>query len=118
MSESMWVFGLHAAHSALESHPDRVKEVVILKGRQDNRMSKLLDLVREQGLKFRLADKSEFDRILLKSELKEARHQGVLVMTICVGSACDSQRTRKDALGTSRCSACLGSIQASSRRTN
>lgn len=81
MSESMWVFGLHAAHSALEKHPERIKEVVILKGRQDNRMTKLLDLVRERGLKFRLAGKDEFDRILLKQELRDVRHQGVLLFT-------------------------------------
>jgi 23S rRNA (guanosine2251-2'-O)-methyltransferase len=77
----MWVFGLHAAHSALEKHPERIKEVVILKGRQDSRMTKLLDLVREQGLKFRLAGKDEFDRILLKQELRDVRHQGVLLFT-------------------------------------
>jgi 23S rRNA (guanosine2251-2'-O)-methyltransferase len=77
----MWVFGLHAAHSALEKHPERIKEVVILKGRQDSRMTKLLDLVRERGLKFRLAGKDEFDRILLKQELRDVRHQGVLLFT-------------------------------------
>jgi len=82
MSDSMWVYGLHAAHSALETHPDRIKEVVMLKGRQDNRMNKLLDAVREQGLRFRLATKEEFDRILQREELRDARHQGVLLLTL------------------------------------
>ncbi|TXR54114.1 23S rRNA (guanosine(2251)-2'-O)-methyltransferase RlmB [Reinekea thalattae] len=82
MSESMWVFGLHAANSALEAHPDRVREVVLLKGRQDNRMNKLLDLVREQGVRFRLVDRASFDRILQKQQLTDARHQGVLLQTI------------------------------------
>lgn len=80
MSESMWVFGLHAAQSAIEQHPDRIKEVVLLKGRQDNRMNKLLDIVREQGVKFRLASKEEFDRNLQKQELTGSRHQGVMVL--------------------------------------
>lgn len=81
MSESLWIFGLHAAHSALENHPERIKEVVILKGRQDNRMNKLLDAVTEQGLKYRLASKDEFERILVKQDLKSVRHQGVLLFT-------------------------------------
>jgi 23S rRNA (guanosine2251-2'-O)-methyltransferase len=78
----MWVFGLHAAHSALEQNPDRVKEVVILKGRQDSRMGKLLDAAKEQGVKFRITSKEEFDRLIQKNELREARHQGVLVQTL------------------------------------
>lgn len=82
MSDSMWVFGLHAAHSALEANPDRIREVVLLKGRQDNRMSKLLDVVREQGVRFRLVDRESFERILQKQQLTDARHQGVLLQTI------------------------------------
>ena len=81
MAESLWIFGLHAAQSALEKHPERIKEVVILKGRQDNRMNKFLDAVTEQGFKFRLSSRDEFERILQKQELKNARHQGVLVYT-------------------------------------
>lgn len=82
MSESMWVFGLHAAQSALEAHPDRVREVVILKGRQDSRMSKLLDLAREQGVRFRLAERESFDRLLQKQQLSDARHQGVMLQMV------------------------------------
>jgi 23S rRNA (guanosine2251-2'-O)-methyltransferase len=82
MSDSMWVYGLHAAHSALETNPDRIREVVLLKGRQDNRMSRLLDVVREQGVRFRLVDRESFERILQKQQLTDARHQGVLLQTI------------------------------------
>jgi 23S rRNA (guanosine2251-2'-O)-methyltransferase len=78
----MWVFGLHAAQSAVETHPERIKEVVLLKGRQDNRMNRLLDLVRAQDVKFRLVNREDFDRILQKHELIEGRHQGVLVQTL------------------------------------
>ncbi len=82
MSESMWVFGLHAAQSALETHDDRVREVVILKGRQDNRMNRLLDLVREKGVRFRLVSREDFERILQKQELADSRHQGVLLQML------------------------------------
>lgn len=81
MSESLWIYGLHAAQSALEKHPERVKEAMILKGRQDNRMNALLDLVRAQGVKFRLSSRDEFERTLNKQGLKDVRHQGVLMLT-------------------------------------
>lgn len=81
MAESLWIYGLHAAQSAIENHPERVKEVVILKGRQDNRMNAFLDSVRNIGLKFRLSNREEFERILQKQELKNVRHQGVLLFT-------------------------------------
>lgn len=82
MSESMWVYGLHSAQSAVEQHPERVKEVMFLKGRHDNRMTLLLDAVRERGVRFRLVSKDEFDRTLSKNELSDARHQGVIVLTL------------------------------------
>lgn len=81
MSDSLWVFGLHAAASAVEQHPERIKEVLLLKGRQDKRMSALLDEIRAKGVRFRLLNKDEFDRTLSKQELRQARHQGVLVQT-------------------------------------
>ena len=81
MAESLWIFGLHAAHSAIEKHPERINNVYILKGRQDNRMNRLLDQVRAGGLKFQLAGREEFDRLLHKQGLKDIRHQGVLVQT-------------------------------------
>lgn len=81
MAEQFWIYGLHAAHSAIEKHPERIKDVYILKGRQDNRMNKFLDQVREQGLKFHLTAREEFERLLQKQNLKEIRHQGVLLQT-------------------------------------
>lgn len=77
----MWIYGLHAAQSAIEQHPERVKDVLLLKGRQDKRMSALLDQVRAHSIKFRLVDRETFERQLNKSELSGARHQGVLVLT-------------------------------------
>ncbi|MEJ2043419.1 MAG: 23S rRNA (guanosine(2251)-2'-O)-methyltransferase RlmB [Reinekea sp.] len=81
MAESFWIYGLHSAQSAIENHPERIKDVYILKGRQDNRMNAFLDQVRAQSLKFHLASREEFERLLQKQELKDIRHQGVLVQT-------------------------------------
>lgn len=81
MSESLWIYGLHAVFSALENHPERVKEVLLLKGRDDARMKKLLDQVTEVGVRYRLVARDEFDRTLHKQQLKDFRHQGVLALT-------------------------------------
>lgn len=86
MSESMWIYGIHAAQSALETHPDRIKEVVMLKGRKDNRMDRLLDAVRQKNVRFRLASREEFERIIQKQDLGEIRHQGVLLQTLAAPS--------------------------------
>lgn len=81
MSDVMWIYGFHAISAALVQHPDRVKEVVFLKGRNDKRIDQLLDEVNGVGVRFRFADKNSFDRTLQKQELQEARHQGVLALT-------------------------------------
>ncbi|EAR09599.1 23S rRNA (guanosine(2251)-2'-O)-methyltransferase RlmB [Reinekea blandensis] len=81
MSESLWIYGLHAVFSALDNHPERVKEVLLLKGRDDARMKKLLDQVTEVGVRYRLVSRDDFDRTLHKQQLKDIRHQGVLALT-------------------------------------
>lgn len=81
-SASQWLYGIHACQSALEQHPDRVRELLVLKGRQDQRIQRLIDLNREAGLKFRWVPRQEFDRLLHREGLSEARHQGVLLQTL------------------------------------
>lgn len=81
-SSSQWLYGIHACQSALEQHPDRVRELVVLKGRQDQRIQRLLDLSREAGVKFRWLPRQEFDRLVQRQELGEARHQGVLIQAL------------------------------------
>ncbi|WP_028669511.1 23S rRNA (guanosine(2251)-2'-O)-methyltransferase RlmB [Saccharospirillum impatiens] len=77
-----WVYGIHACQSALEQHPDRVREILFLKGRQDQRIQRLLDLAKDQGTRFRWLARDEFDRLLNRNEMQDARHQGVLVQTL------------------------------------
>lgn len=81
-SASQWVYGIHACQSALEHHPDRVREVIFLKGRQDQRIQRLMDLTKAAGLKFRWQTREEFERLLNRNEMSDARHQGVLVQTL------------------------------------
>lgn len=83
MSEpSQWIYGIHACQSALEHHADRVREVVFLKGRQDQRIQRLVEMTGERGLKSRWLNRAEFDRIVQREAGNEARHQGVLMLTL------------------------------------
>lgn len=79
---AQWVYGIHASQSALDHHPDRVREIVFLKGRQDQRIQRLLDLAKSSGLKYRWQSREEFDRLLNRQGLADVRHQGVLVQTL------------------------------------
>jgi len=79
---AQWVYGIHACQSALEHHPDRIREIIFLKGRQDQRIQRLLELAKASGLKFRWQTREEFDRLLNRQGLSDARHQGVLVQTL------------------------------------
>ncbi|GGX40658.1 23S rRNA (guanosine(2251)-2'-O)-methyltransferase RlmB [Saccharospirillum salsuginis] len=79
---AQWVYGIHACQSALEHHPDRIREIIFLKGRQDQRIQRLLELAKASGMKFRWQSREEFDRLLNRQGLSDARHQGVLVQTL------------------------------------
>lgn len=82
MANDQWVYGLHACHSALEHQPGRVRELVLLKGRQDKRIQALLDAARAGGIKFRWLERDAFERLLHQQQLGDARHQGALVQML------------------------------------
>lgn len=73
-------FGLHAVLSALESDAKRIQEIIILKDRKDQRIQKVIDAARQNATKIRFQPRLEFDRILKKQDIPEARHQGVLAL--------------------------------------
>ncbi len=67
-----WIFGLHAVRSALQQ-PDRVAELMIDGGRQDQRIREILDLAAGAGLQPRPTNADELERLA-----KGGRHQGVV----------------------------------------
>ena len=82
MSDVQWIYGLHACQSALENQADRVRELVLLKGRQDKRIQAVLDQARNSGIKFRWLERDAFERLVHQQQLGEARHQGVLIQML------------------------------------
>lgn len=71
-------FGLHAVLSVLEQDPKRVRDIIILKDRKDQRIQKVIDAARQQAIKIRFLPRTDFERLLKNAELTDARHQGVI----------------------------------------
>jgi 23S rRNA (guanosine2251-2'-O)-methyltransferase len=67
------VFGLHAVRTLLQRHADKVSQLLVLRGREDARMSEVLKLAREQQLKVEFRSAQELDQLA-----NGERHQGVL----------------------------------------
>tara|TARA_B100000446_G_scaffold34508_1_gene30123 strand:+ start:890 stop:1627 length:738 start_codon:yes stop_codon:yes gene_type:complete len=69
------VYGLHAVQALLKSAPHRVNEVLVLQGRQDQRLQKVLAAAQKADIKVRQASRKELDKI------GEGNHQGVVAMS-------------------------------------
>lgn len=68
------VYGLHAVQALLKSAPHRVNEVMVLQGRQDQRVQKVMAAAEKADIKVRQASRKELDK------LGEGNHQGVVAM--------------------------------------
>ncbi|WP_188149707.1 23S rRNA (guanosine(2251)-2'-O)-methyltransferase RlmB [Teredinibacter waterburyi] len=66
------VFGIHAVQSLLNAAPDRVQELVVSQGRQDQRLKNVLSLADTCGKPVRYLDRRDLD------ELCDGNHQGVI----------------------------------------
>ncbi len=69
------VYGLHAVQALLKSAPHRVNEVLVLQGRQDQRLQKVLVAAQKADIKVRQASRKELDKI------GEGNDQGVVAMS-------------------------------------
>lgn len=69
-----YIFGIHAATTTLNRDSKRVKGMWVQKGRNDNRMQKLLDLAAQQGVRMQWASRKELDDMV-----EGGVHQGVVV---------------------------------------
>ncbi|WP_298442075.1 23S rRNA (guanosine(2251)-2'-O)-methyltransferase RlmB [uncultured Ferrimonas sp.] len=71
------VFGLHAVEALLQRQPERVKELWLLKGREDERLQSIITLAAAFGVKPQLTSRKVLDD---KSE--STQHQGVLARCV------------------------------------
>lgn len=65
------VYGLHAVQSVLKSAPQRAQELLVLRGREDQRVQKVTQQVRALKLPVKLQTRAELDALC------EGNHQGV-----------------------------------------
>ena len=67
------IFGFHALDALLDTHPEKVLEVWMLKGRDDERLNGLQARLLEVGVKTQLANRTALD-----NKAKGGQHQGVV----------------------------------------
>lgn len=85
------VFGVHAVQTLLTEHPARVSRLVILKGRQDQKIQRLVELATQHRIETDWLSRQELDRMA-----SHANHQGVIV--VCRKSKVYSEDDLKEIL--------------------
>lgn len=74
MSKFDTVFGIHAVESLLEKDFGRVQRLIVMQGRDDKRLQKVLDLAAQAGVSYSIQPRRELD------DLVRGRHQGVVAL--------------------------------------
>lgn len=70
--QTEWVYGLHTVQTLLKSAAGRIQQLYLLKGRRDQRMTKLIALAEKQGVAYRFLSREQLD------ELVGGNHQGAV----------------------------------------
>lgn len=73
MSESEWVYGLHAVQALLKSAPQRVQELFLLHGRNDQRLQKIASAAQSNDIHCQFVNRTKLDELV-----DEENHQGVV----------------------------------------
>lgn len=73
MSEKHLIFGLHAVLALLNTHPERILQLAILKERHDQKIQDFIALAKQNKIKINLLARHELDRIA-----PDENHQGVI----------------------------------------
>ena len=69
----MIVYGIHAVGEALEKHPERVRRLLVMRGRRPLRLRRLVDMARGKGVAVHLEPAAAMER-----KAGSDKHQGVL----------------------------------------
>ncbi|WP_193165740.1 23S rRNA (guanosine(2251)-2'-O)-methyltransferase RlmB [Microbulbifer hainanensis] len=78
MAEQL-VYGLHAVQALLKSSPQQVQELLLLRGRKDQRLQKIISQAEKNDIPMRFVDRRALDDRVGD----EGNHQGVLA--VCAG---------------------------------
>ncbi|MBT5578084.1 MAG: 23S rRNA (guanosine(2251)-2'-O)-methyltransferase RlmB [Porticoccaceae bacterium] len=69
-----WIYGIHAVQTMLKSAPQRVRELHVQRGRQDDRLQKIHRLAEQHGVALQWATVKQLD------SKAQGRHQGVMAL--------------------------------------
>ncbi|MEY4589193.1 MAG: hypothetical protein RL497_1269 [Pseudomonadota bacterium] len=75
MAKTEQIFGLHAVQSLLKTAPLRIEKLFLLRGREDQRVQKILQLAQAQGISWEWQTRKEMD-----ARSDEGNHQGVIAL--------------------------------------
>ncbi|MFC6634159.1 23S rRNA (guanosine(2251)-2'-O)-methyltransferase RlmB [Microbulbifer taiwanensis] len=73
------IYGLHAVQALLKSSPQQVQELLLLRGRKDQRLQKIIAQAEKNSIAVRFADRRALD----EKVGDEGNHQGVVA--VCAG---------------------------------
>lgn len=78
-----WIFGLHAVQAVLKTQPNRVREMRLLRNRNDQRLGKIRTQAESLGILWSWATRAEMDRLVA------GNHQGVAALAELGGAIHD-----------------------------
>lgn len=73
MAQQEWLYGLHALQAVVENEPERLIEVLVLKGRDDDRLINIVNQARRFGVSVQFCH-----RKVLDDKVKGEQHQGIV----------------------------------------
>lgn len=75
--QSEWLYGIHALSAILERDPSRILELFIAKGRDDERLHKVVNLARKNKISVQFAQ-----RKVLDDKTQGEQHQGIVARAL------------------------------------
>lgn len=72
-----WLYGIHALEAVIEREPQRILELFIAKGREDDRLHNIVNIARKHRISVQFAQ-----RKVLDDKARGEQHQGVLARVI------------------------------------
>ena len=72
------IFGIHAVQALLKSSPQRLRELMVLQGRKDQRIQKITDAARSAGAAIKQMDRKQLDQLCESRVGEGVNHQGVI----------------------------------------
>ncbi|WP_286237142.1 23S rRNA (guanosine(2251)-2'-O)-methyltransferase RlmB [Neptuniibacter halophilus] len=69
------LFGIHAVSTALKRDAERIQRILVMKGRHDSKMQRLIEAALDQGIEVEQAGKRDLEELV-----KGAVHQGIVAL--------------------------------------